>query len=98
ESYLRPHSFFDSSPCHNIGGRDRERRALAGHQRHTECSVTNECNAATRPMLHLDLADTIEIQAFGPIQFIQYARTFPSSVPEPVPQYRFLRCYVEYWN
>jgi hypothetical protein len=61
KSFLVPASGFDEFTCHYIGGCDRERRTLAGHQRYTECSVTNECNAATRPMLHLDLADTIEI-------------------------------------
>src|SRR5215467_14661583 len=80
---------------HHIRGRDRECRALAGHQRYAECCVANECHAATRPTLHPNLADPVEIKAFGPIEFAQYARAFPGSVPKLLPQYRLLLGRVE---
>src|SRR5215469_2746554 len=83
-----PAGSLDELARHHIRGRDRERRALSCHQRYAECSVADECHAATRPTLHLDLADPVEIEAFSPIEFAQYACAFPGSVPKSLPQYR----------
>jgi hypothetical protein len=75
----------------NVGGRHRQRRALAGEKRHAKGRVAHECYTPTRPGSHADLTDAIEIKVIAGIESPKDSRQLPAVTLEYLAQDRLLR-------
>src|SRR5262245_11259516 len=77
-------------PCEHVGCRHRQRRSLTCHERHAECGIADEPDAAPRPVWHLDLAYAVEVEVVRGVDRVENARRFPAAASIPPSQHLLL--------
>ena len=75
----------------HVGGDHGEGRALPGHQGDAERGIPDEGYAASRPAVHPDLADAVEIELLRAIELVEDARAFPLAAPISLAQHGLLQ-------
>lgn len=63
--------------------------SLPSQQRDTEGGIADKCDSPTRPVLHSDLADSVEVKLVSSIEFVQNAGALPTPTTVDIAQHRF---------